>query len=614
MPPSPARVAASLAMVTMGALALAPALASAAPGDLAYVEGAAGCWKAPGQESTGCGTASPGLEAPASVLVTPDGRSVYVGGGRGQGSGRIAAFSRDTASGRLTLPPGTAQCITPSGSSGACTADALLDEVTGLAASPDGATVYVTVNDPATTASDGVLVLSRNVSTGALTRVGCVTAAGGAGCSAAAWVADAASVAVSPDGRSVYVGTAPGGAGDGEIGAFSRNASTGLLTVVAGAGNACVSTTGTHAGACTQVPSFQLWNPRALEVTHDGTQVIAAHGGGVSILTRHAGTGALSSPGSGPLCLITDAAANGNPCARSFGLWDNTDVALSPDGTSIYGVSARADADSGMGVLRRDAATGLVSVPAGTGSCLTQSGGAFQWPGTSTTACGTGRYTAATFAAVVSADGRNVYSVSEGDGGAPITPAIDVFTRDVTTGALSQQDGPAGCLGQTGYGGACLADTTHAMSLMYPRSIAISPDGATVYVADQGRWSLLVLDRAPHPTTPSGGGAAPAPAGGASSGPAHTTPAPSAPRRLAGALRVKRGVATTTGTVPQGAVRVTQAARARGGPKRATGRCTVRKMKYTCSVRLSQGTWTVTTTARGRAGVVAQGTRRVVVP
>jgi hypothetical protein len=87
--------------------------------------------------------------------------------------------------------------------------------------------------------------------------------------------------------------------------------------------------------------------------------------------------------------------------------------------------------------------------------------------------------------------------------------------------------------------------------------------------------------------------------------------------------------------VPPGALRITQTART-GGPaatqgflemartKRATGTCRISAVRntktkkvvrrnYRCTIRLSKGTWTVTTTARGKAGVVAQGTRRVVV-
>ena len=39
----------------------------------------------------------------------------------------------------------------------------------------------------------------------------------------------------------------------------------------------------------------------------------------------------------------------------------------------------------------------------------------------------------------------------------------------------------------------------------------------------------------------------------------------------------------------------------------------VTKRTYRCTIRLAKGAWTVTTTARGAAGVVAEGSRRVVV-
>ena len=92
---------------------------------------------------------------------------------------------------------------------------------------------------------------------------------------------------------------------------------------------------------------------------------------------------------------------------------------------------------------------------------------------------------------------------------------------------------------------------------------------------------------------------------------------------------------TTTGTVPEGATSISQAATTGGSAttqgflemakaRTAKGTCritTVRNKKtkkvvkrtYTCTIRLSKGTWTVTTTARGAAGVVAESSRRVVV-
>ena len=107
------------------------------------------------------------------------------------------------------------------------------------------------------------------------------------------------------------------------------------------------------------------------------------------------------------------------------------------------------------------------------------------------------------------------------------------------------------------------------------------------------------------------------------------------PAKLAATLRLRNGVGTTTGTLPAGATRVTQTARTGGSAatqafvemaraKTAKGTCTiavvrskktkkVTKRTYRCTIRLAKGAWTVTTTARGAAGVVAEGSRRVVV-
>ena len=87
--------------------------------------------------------------------------------------------------------------------------------------------------------------------------------------------------------------------------------------------------------------------------------------------------------------------------------------------------------------------------------------------------------------------------------------------------------------------------------------------------------------------------------------------------------------------MPAGATSIAQTARTGGSAatqgflemakgRTAKGKCritTVRNKKtrkvtkrtYTCTIRLAKGTWTVTTTARGKAGVVAEGSRKVVV-
>ena len=57
--------------------------------------------------------------------------------------------------------------------------------------------------------------------------------------------------------------------------------------------------------------------------------------------------------------------------------------------------------------------------------------------------------------------------------------AIAVFDRDARSGRLRQQRGRPGCLSETGSGGDC-ADAT---ALRGASTVAISPDGASVYVA-----------------------------------------------------------------------------------------------------------------------------------
>lgn len=624
------RLRALIAVVAFAMLA-APGSALAATGDLSFVTGPAGCWKPPSHLTAGCTSGNVGLETPEHVLVSPDGRSVYVAGRSTDGSsGRLAAFARDASTGELTPLSGTQGCITADGNGGECTAAAALMPVKGLAISPDGATLYAAVDHGTTDTADGVLVFARNATTGALTPASCVNSGGTLGCSTAAWLADASSAAISPDGASVYVGALGDGAGEGTVAAFARSAGTGALTAVTG--SACVTTI-SSLGGCTQVPDYQLWDPEEVQVTPDGTQLIASSGGGISILARNATSGALTSPASGPTCLVADTGASGNPCDRAYGIYDNSAVAISPDGRSIYGASARGSADSGVGILSRSPATGLVSVPSGTASCLTQSGLAFQWGIPGTSACDTGRYTATAHDVVVSPDGRSVYAAAWGNTGSSLTPAIVVLRRDPTTGAVTQPAAAVGCLSQSGYAGECLADATHASTIANPNGLAISPDGANVYVADRGTFALLVLQREPAPATPAADGPAASSGASPNAGSAAAGGAATRPKALAGAFRLRSGVGTTTGTVPVGANRVTQIARRVGTASRGDearrakavkGVCAIgaaragrdpkaAKRSYRCTIRLAKGTWTVVTTARGKAGVVAETSRRVVV-
>lgn len=87
----------------------------------------------------------------------------------------------------------------------------------------------------------------------------------------------------------------------------------------------------------------------------------------------------------------------------------------------------------------------------------------------------------------VSPDGLNVYVASYD------SRSVAVFVRDFATGALTQLDGPAGCIADDGDGVTC-AD---AESLFGASGVAVSPDGLHVYVASVVSGSLTTFARDP---------------------------------------------------------------------------------------------------------------------
>ena len=159
-----------------------------------------------------------GLESPATLAISPDGKSVYVGS---QGSHALVEFSRDPETGLLKEQG----CI--SSEENACSPDAVegLQQPYGIAVSPEGTNVYLA-------SFDEIDEFSRSPETGMLTRLAgeneCI-AEEGVGCPVndeAVGLKDAIGVAVSPDGKNVYI-AAGGTEGGGDIAAFRREPGTG---------------------------------------------------------------------------------------------------------------------------------------------------------------------------------------------------------------------------------------------------------------------------------------------------------------------------------------------------------------------------------------------------
>jgi hypothetical protein len=133
--------------------------------------------------------------------------------------------------GHLHQRRGKAGCFSRTGSFG-CTVAPPLNSSQTIAISRDGRSVYVGSTAPGT-GFGGVVVFGRNPKTGALHRTGCVGENGTRGCVAAnALLARVSKIAVSPNGQRVYVGSNTSDPGGAQHGAIAVfvRAASGALT------------------------------------------------------------------------------------------------------------------------------------------------------------------------------------------------------------------------------------------------------------------------------------------------------------------------------------------------------------------------------------------------
>jgi DNA-binding beta-propeller fold protein YncE len=204
------------------------------------------------------------------VAVSPDNKSVYVAS---LASNAITRFDRDPTNGALTFR----DCITSASSGCAVNGAAGLGGAFGVAASADGEGVYVASLD-----SDAIVRLDRDPTNGALTYEGCFTS-GPSGCAVngVAGLAGARRVAVSADGRSVYVASFDGSA------IVRLDRATPTLTVAkAGAGSVTSSPAGINCGAsCSH--AYDFGTSVTLTATHAAGSRFSGWSGGAC-----SGTGA----------------------------------------------------------------------------------------------------------------------------------------------------------------------------------------------------------------------------------------------------------------------------------------------------------------------------------
>lgn len=268
----------------------------------------------------------------------------------------------------------------------------------------------------------------------------------------------AASLAITRDGKHVYVVAQHNNA----VAAFRRNPVTSELTQLPGT-DGCTSENGTH-GACAKGKALRL--AFGVVVSGDGNHVYvsAAVDDAIAIFRRNPDTGALTQlPGTAGCISRSGTTVTGQPCADGRALDKPRFLAISGDGKHIYATSAT---DNAVAIFRRNATTGQLTQLAGTAGCVSETGGG-------TEGCADGKALQNPFHAAVSPDGETVYVTSL------VSHSVSVFRRNSTTGAITQLPDTAGCVSETGTGGAC-AD---GKVLKQPFSVAVSRDSENVYIA-----------------------------------------------------------------------------------------------------------------------------------
>ena len=260
-------------------------------------------------EDTGGPTTCPstggvdGLDGPSDVVVSPDGRSIYV---ISDNDNAVASFNRNPTTGALTFVEFDAD--------GAGGVDGL-DGAEGARVSPDGKHVYVV-----SSVDSSIAAFSRNPATGGLTFVEFEDD----GVAGVDGIAGANEVVVSPDGRHVYSASRI----DSSIAAFSRNPATGALQFVEFEDDGAGGVDG-------------LLNASGVAITADGKHVYGVGFGddAMAAFSRNPTTGALA------FLEFEDDGVNdpGDPGGTVDGLDGANALETSPDGTSVYVSAGLAD-------------------------------------------------------------------------------------------------------------------------------------------------------------------------------------------------------------------------------------------------------------------------------
>lgn len=307
--------------------------------------GPRGCYSA--FDTVGACTQLDELAVGSEPILSSDGRHLYVlasSAEAGPGGG-IAVYARDRASGALSPRPGIRICR-PLGEERSCGRGTRRGEALSVAISPDGLSLYVALNE------DGLAVIDRDPRTGALGQhlgpAGCLSASGdGGACLRASGLAAVRKVVVSPDGRHVY---ALSGAPADTVTVLRREPRTGSLRQL-GSRRGCISRTGTGGRCAAGGTAFTDASDIALSSDGRSAYVVGAYDGGLTLLDRDPLTGVLTRRRGATGCFAQPPYIPACTAARALNT--PTAVTVSPDGAGVYVAAINSDA---VAVFERDRA------------------------------------------------------------------------------------------------------------------------------------------------------------------------------------------------------------------------------------------------------------------
>lgn len=379
---------------------------------------------------------------------------------------------------------------------GDCATGTWRGEMRAVATSPDGRWVFGVSNADDDSGDGGTLVvMRRNETTGELTQEACFETQSVSmtpGCTPALGLEEATQLAVSPDGRNIYVSSAGNG-----VGIFGRTPADGNVFQVAGPdprpeyATACVSRNDEFAGCLNPPGSRALNDANGVVVSPNGKNVYVGAGAGSSrgaVVTfdRDPDTGALKLTDCiGTTDTYCGDAAEGAPAFREAGddIAEVSALAITADGKNLYVASQDSgttpDDTNGTSIssFNRDATSGLLTQLDAPNGCLNDG---------DVVGCTSVRGVTELTNLAVSADGRSLY------GAAPDSPshAVARLDRVPATGVLSQlpTTDPAACFTRLDNG--ATETCTEAAGFDEPLAVAVSPDNANVYVGGEASHSF----------------------------------------------------------------------------------------------------------------------------